>query len=398
MTPARLFAALLCVSTSGWAQSVTPPARSPAVVASNDSVTTLSPFTVSTDKDVGFVATSSLAGGRLAGDLADTPAAYSVITREFIDALNLTDLNGAIEWTVNTNVNNDNGANLTFASNVTYTTRGVGASTPQRNFFPFYVNFDSYNLERYDFGRGPNAILFGNGGLGGVSTVTTTQARFGNNFTEIAQTFGSWNNSRTTLDINRSLNDRLAVRTAAVYTDTDGWRDKQFEKVRAAFLTASFKLALHTTLRAEGEYGESKRNQTFTNLTDQLSGWNGKTVFSGRADDLNNLTNAQKTRYRVVDGAPSWSNFQIANNLGATYTAGVTGSPGARPSRWRMPATAASRYCSGLSLSSLCVPMRMSMRPSAAASIAAFCSLAVLKRDSTSMRMGQSAKRSRKFS
>ena len=98
---------------------------------------TLSPFTVSTDKDVGFVATSSLAGGRLAGNLADTPAAYSVITREFIDALNLTDLNGAIEWTVNTNVNNDNGANLTFASNVTYTTRGVGASTPQRNFFPF---------------------------------------------------------------------------------------------------------------------------------------------------------------------------------------------------------------------------------------------------------------------
>ena len=46
-----------------------------------------------------------------------------------------------------------------------------------------------------------------------------------------------------------------------------------------------------------------------------------KLFISGR-----NLTNAQKTRYRVVDGAPSWSNFQIANNLGATYTAGITGS------------------------------------------------------------------------
>jgi iron complex outermembrane receptor protein len=39
-----------------------------------------------------------------------------------------------------------------------------------------------------------------------------------------------------------------------------------------------------------------------------------------------NINNPQKTRYRVVDGAPAWSNFQIANNLGATYTAGVTGS------------------------------------------------------------------------
>jgi iron complex outermembrane receptor protein len=38
-----------------------------------------------------------------------------------------------------------------------------------------------------------------------------------------------------------------------------------------------------------------------------------------------NVTNAQKTRYRVVDGAPAWSRFQIANNLGFTYTAGITG-------------------------------------------------------------------------
>jgi hypothetical protein len=37
-----------------------------------------------------------------------------------------------------------------------------------------------------------------------------------------------------------------------------------------------------------------------------------------------NVTNAQKTRYRVVEGAPDWSRFQIANNLGFTFTAGVT--------------------------------------------------------------------------
>ena len=34
---------------------------------------------------------------------------------------------------------------------------------------------------------------------------------------------------------------------------------------------------------------------------------------------------------------------------------GVTGSPALRPSKWRMPATAASRYCSGFSDKSLCV-------------------------------------------
>jgi TonB-dependent receptor len=45
-----------------------------------------------------------------------------------------------------------------------------------------------------------------------------------------------------------------------------------------------------------------------------------KLFLSGR-----NITNAQKMRWRVLDGAPAWSYFQIANNLGFNYTAGVTG-------------------------------------------------------------------------
>jgi hypothetical protein len=57
--------------------------------------------------------------------------------------------------------------------------RGVGASTPQRNFFPFYVNFDSYNLERYDFSRGPNSILFGNG-TGAIQVSSATADGSGN--------------------------------------------------------------------------------------------------------------------------------------------------------------------------------------------------------------------------
>src|SRR5688500_3068150 len=47
-------------------------------------VVELSPFTVNSDRDRGFVAASALAGGRLSTDLRDTPAAYSVLTRDFI--------------------------------------------------------------------------------------------------------------------------------------------------------------------------------------------------------------------------------------------------------------------------------------------------------------------------
>jgi outer membrane receptor protein involved in Fe transport len=239
----------------------------------------LSPFTVSTDKDVGFVATSSLAGGRLASDLADTPAAYSVITREFIDALNLVDLAQAVEWTVNTNANNDNGANLTFASPTTYTTRGVSASTPQRNFFPFYLNFDSYNLERYDFSRGPNSVLFGNGNIAGSTNVITKQAKFGRATRELRTAVGSWDMKRVTLDVNQPVGKDAALRANTVWQDGHGWRDRDYSKVKGASLTGSMRLGANTEIRLEGEYGENSRMSGFTNINDSFAGWDGTSTF-----------------------------------------------------------------------------------------------------------------------
>ena len=84
----------------------------------------LNPFTVSTDRDVGFVAVSALAGGRLATDLAETPVAYSVQTREFLDALNLNDVNEALNWTVSATTTPDDGGGQLFG--------GTGSSTSDR--------------------------------------------------------------------------------------------------------------------------------------------------------------------------------------------------------------------------------------------------------------------------
>ena len=51
-----------------------------------------------------------------------------------------------------------------------------------------------------------------------------------------------------------------------------------------------------------------------------LTKW-AKLFLSGR-----NVTNAHKTRIRVVQNAPQWSQLHIENNLGVTYTAGISGS------------------------------------------------------------------------
>ena len=108
----------------------------------NDTTVELSPFTVTTGRDVGFVATNSLSGGRTAGDLADTPVAYSVQTREFLDSLNITSLDDAMEWAVNVSkYTNDNAAGVALGQDTvtSSTTRGFPSNAPMRVFRPVFV-------------------------------------------------------------------------------------------------------------------------------------------------------------------------------------------------------------------------------------------------------------------
>ena len=302
----------------------------------------LSPFTVNTDKDVGFAASSSLAGGRLATDLRDTPASYSVITREFIEALNITDLMGAQEWTPSSTYQADTGANNFFTFTTRFTVRGVAAGQPQRNFFPVNSDSDSFDLERYDFGRGANSILFGNGSVGGVSSSSTKRARTDRSFQEVRVTVGSWSAKRATIDLNQRLNDQVALRLAALWQDGDGWRLKEFEKRKGLFLTSTYKPFRNTEIRLEAEAFDREFNKSINNLSDQLLGWDGKTTFAAAAAlngvstaTLNTLQAAGVSRrganynvydpYNGFDGIASYQNDPITLGGGANPTTPIGG-------------------------------------------------------------------------
>lgn len=272
--PVRLLLAVSLSAASLRAQSVPPPAAGRAT----DPVE-LTPFTVSSDRDQGFAATSALAGGRLATDLRDTPAAYSVMTREFIDALNLTDLQTAAEWSTGSDSIPNNGDATFFTFSTYYQTRGVRAGTQQRNFFPQYGDNDTFDIERFDFGRGPNSILFGNGTLGGTSSSTTKRARTDRAFQNVQFSVGSWSTYRATFDVNQPLGKRVAVRAAGVWGDGDGWRQKDFNRRQGVFTTTTFRPWRNTEIRLEGEYLEIQKQTGMTTLNDRLSGWDGQLTY-----------------------------------------------------------------------------------------------------------------------
>ncbi|HUR57599.1 MAG TPA: TonB-dependent receptor plug domain-containing protein [Opitutaceae bacterium] len=273
-----------CLAGAASAQQATSTAPRPATSPTStvEEAVVLSPFEVASERDTGFSAASAFSGGRLASELRDTPVSYSIITRDFIDALNLTDLQQAADWTTGGTLAYDIETPQAFGQAVNYSTRGSSPGVQQRNFFPQRNNLDSYNLERYDFGRGPNAILFGNGSIGGVSSSSTKRAQTNRAFQSVELGVGSWRNYRATLDVNRPINDKLALRLAGVWGDSDGWRMKDFDRRKAIFLTTTFRPTKNLEVRLEGEYGTNKSNRGFTTINELFAGWDGRTTYNGR--------------------------------------------------------------------------------------------------------------------
>ena len=73
---------------------------------------------------------------------------------------------------------------------------------------------DLYNVEDVEALKGPNAMLFGRGGGGGVINRVTKEAASAP-FHEISILSGSFGEKRMTADLNEALNARLAFHLTA---------------------------------------------------------------------------------------------------------------------------------------------------------------------------------------
>jgi hypothetical protein len=282
-----------------------PPAASSSAGA--DEAIKLSPFVISADSDVGFVATSALAGGRLNTPLKDTPVAYSVLTKEFMDAFNITDLTEAAQWSVNTNYNpgNNTDQGFGFSPAINISMRGASPSEsnyPMRNFFPINTVTDSYALDRFDFARGPNAVLFGAAQFGGTPSATTKQAILNKESRELRLQAGSWQKVRATADVNTPLGRNAALRIAGLGESSNTWRDDEWRRKKAVFITGTYRLTPATTLRADGEYSEAAALIFPTALLDQVSAWDGKTTFTGAVLPANAPSAAQQAASGIAYG------------------------------------------------------------------------------------------------
>lgn len=228
-----MVALLACAAPLVCAQTPAPAAAD----TKDEQVVALSPFEVTSNKDNGYAASSSLAGSRLNTQLRDVGAAISVVTPEFMKDTGATDLQHILVYQTNTEASGIDGNYYgTNADDGSYRTqmlvnpqsgtrvRGLNTADLTRNFFATNIPMDAYNTSRVDIQRGPNSILFGLGSPAGIINNTLKDPNMHRLGVEAQFRVNSYGSTREVLDVDIPLvNNSLGLRVVGL-NDTEKYR------------------------------------------------------------------------------------------------------------------------------------------------------------------------------
>lgn len=195
----------------------------PVVAAETDqSVQTLPRVKVQGEaEDVPYAVGSTSSATRTDTPLRDVPQAITVLDEDAIADQGMRGMADVVRYVPGITMGQGEG------NRDQATIRGNGTTAD------FFVNGvrddtqyfrDLYNIERVEALKGPNAMIFGRGGGGGVINRVTKQAEW-RAIREFTVQGGSYDDFRGTLDIGQNINDAVAFRVNGVYEDSESYRD-----------------------------------------------------------------------------------------------------------------------------------------------------------------------------
>ncbi len=188
--------------------------------------------------------------------IIDVPQSLSIVTADEIKQRGFTSIGQIVDYTPG--VNNTQGEGHRDA----LVFRGVRSTADfyidgVRDDVQYYRGL--YNLEQVEILRGPNALLFGRGGTGGILNRVTKKGTIGETFGggQIAiDTFGEFSVQG---DINIAAGENIGVRVNAAYESLNNHRDF-YDGDRIGFNpTVRFQISPDTTLDLSYEYADHER-------------------------------------------------------------------------------------------------------------------------------------------
>lgn len=188
--------------------------------------------------------------------IINVPQSVSIITQPEIQAQGIKDLRNIVDYTVGVNTSQGEG----HRDSVVF--RGVRSTA---DFYVDGVRDDVqyyrplYNVEQVEILRGPNALLFGRGGTGGVLNRVMKKGEIGETFTGYNASVDTYGEHDLAIDTNYAIGDSAAFRLNAYYAGLNNHRDFYDGDRVGLNPTARFELGPATTIDLAYEYINHER-------------------------------------------------------------------------------------------------------------------------------------------
>jgi catecholate siderophore receptor len=234
-----------------------PPVAIPVAADRNDVAVTLDLGTIS-DRITVTAANPKLritSATKTDTPLRDVPQAVSVVTRDVIQQHAMQSIADVVRYVPGVAMASGEGNRDTpiFRGNHSTSNFFVDGVRDDVQYFR-----DLYNVERVEALKGPNAMIFGRGGVGGVINRVVRKADF-SEARELRIQGGSWNDRRVTADFGQGLTELMAGRITAMYEKSDSYREGASLERYGANPTLAFSLGDNTSLTAGYEFFHDER-------------------------------------------------------------------------------------------------------------------------------------------
>ncbi|MEH2275547.1 MAG: TonB-dependent siderophore receptor [Nostoc sp.] len=197
---------------------------------------------VTGEQDQGYNPSQTSVGTRTDTPLRDIPNTIQIVPQQVIKDRNVTDVNSALE--------NVSGVQQSFGN---ISVRGFTAQQTVNGGLSGAADFS--NVEQVEVLRGPAAVLFGAGGLGGIINITTKQPLF-DPFYELGLNVGSDSFYRGTADLSGPLTQNRNLRYRLNIALQDAYDSQNFSSSQDLFIapTITWDISDDTKLTLNFEY------------------------------------------------------------------------------------------------------------------------------------------------
>lgn len=228
-----------------------------------DELVVLSVFEVKETRATGYQATNTTSATRLNTPIVDLPKNISVITRDLLDDLKVTEFNDALYLSASVSTTSPYSGRVAV--------RGLENAAPKRNGLGNYGSdesiTDTVTMDRIEVVKGPSSLLYGSSSAGGlINYITKKPTNYP--IDTVRFMFGANKKIRTELDFGGPmsiLDDRgaqLTYRLVAANETTDGPGLYNLSQRGVAALSVRWQISPKTYVMVGGEYVQSHRTDS----------------------------------------------------------------------------------------------------------------------------------------